>query len=59
MDKKNILEQKLRHLFLTTLPDDLFHLNIPFLLVKYLMKFDTLDDGCCLPTVYLAMTEMF
>ena len=38
--------------------NNIFHLDIPFLLVKSLMKFDTLDSGFS-PTVYLAMAQMF
>ena len=36
-----------------------FNLDNPFLLVNSLMKFDTLDDYCSRPPVYLAMTQMF
>ena len=37
----------------------LFQLDIPFVLIKSLMKFETVDDCFILPLVYLAMAQMF
>ena len=57
----------LRHLFPTILLDDFliffffFHLDIPFLLVKSLMKVETLDsDNSPHPhPIYFAITQIF
>ena len=62
MDKKNIFITKTMTFspphFRTSVWISFFQLDILFLLVKILMKFDMFDVGFCLHHVYLAVVQM-
>ena len=63
MDRKNVLttiKTFMSHHTSILLGDfSFFHLDILFLFVESLIKFDTLDGGCSFPHVYWATAQIF